>query len=42
MSPPVLHEVLGMSVNTLTAAGKYFLQDCEILLLLIEMQLSEK
>ena len=42
MSPPVLREILGMSVNTLTAAGKYFLLDCEIQHLPIEMQLSKK
>ena len=42
MSPPVLREILGMSVNTLTAAAKYFLEDCEIQHLPIEMQLSKK
>ena len=42
MSPPVLRKILGMSVNTLNAAGKYFLQDSEILHLPIEMQLSDK
>ena len=41
MSLLVLGEMLGVSVNTLTADGKYFVQDCENLLLAIQMQLSE-
>ena len=31
-----------VSVNTLTAHGKYFVQDCENFRLAIEMTLSEK
>ena len=42
MSLLVLGEMLGVSVNTLTADGTYFVQDCENLLLAIQMQLSEK
>ena len=38
----VLGEILGVSVNTMTVDGKYFVQDCENLLLAIPMQLSEK
>ena len=42
MSPIVLGEILGVSVNTLTVDGKYSVQDCENLPLRIQMQLSEK
>ena len=42
MSPLVLGEILGVGVNTLTAAGTFFLQDSKIPPLPIEMQLSEK
>ena len=42
MSPLVLGEILGVSVNTLTADPKYPIQDCENLQLPIQMQLSEK
>ena len=42
MSLLVLGEMLGVSVNTLTADDKYFVQDCEKLLLAMQMQLSEK
>ena len=42
MSPLVLDEMLGVFVNTLTADGKYHVQGCENLHLLIQMQLSEK
>ena len=34
--------MLGVFVNTLTADGKYLVQGCENLQLLIQMQLSEK
>ena len=42
MSPPVLGEVLGVFLNTLTAEGKYPVQDYENLPLPIQIQLSEK
>ena len=42
MSPLVLGEILGVFVNTLTADGKYPVQDCENLQLAIQMQLSQK
>ena len=42
MFPVVLVQISGVSVNTLTADGKYFVQDCENLPLSIQMQLSEK
>ena len=42
MSPLVLGEILGESFNTLTADGRYFVQDCEYQPVPIEMQLSEK
>ena len=38
----VLREILGVFVNTLSADHKYPSQDCENLLLPIQMQLSEK
>ena len=38
----MLGEILGVSVKTLTADGKYPDQDCENLQLPIQMQLSEK
>ena len=40
MSPLVLCKMLGLSVNILTADGKYFVQYCENLPLQIQMQLS--
>ena len=40
MSPLVLGEILGVFLNTLTAEGKYPVQDWENLPLPIEMQLS--
>ena len=42
MSPLVLGEFLAVFANTLTADGKYPVQDCENLQLPIQMQLSEK
>ena len=42
MSPLILGEILGVSVNTLTADEKYFVQDCENLTRPIQMHLSEK
>ena len=42
MSPLVLDEILGVLVNTLTANGKYLVQDCENLRLPFQMQLSQK
>ena len=42
MSPLVLGEIFVVSINTLTADGKYFVQDFENLPVPIEMQLSEK
>ena len=42
MAPLLLGEIFGVSVNTLTADGKYFVQDCENLPLPIQMQLSKK
>ena len=42
MSPLVIGEILPVFVDTLTAAGKYFLQECAILHPLVEMPLSEK
>ena len=42
MSPPVLVEVLWVFVNTVTAEGKYPVQDFENLPLPIQIQLSEK
>ena len=40
--PLVLGEILLVSVKTLTADGKYLVQDCENFQLPIQMQLSEK
>ena len=42
MSLLVLSEILDVFVNTLTADGKYPVQDCENLQLPIQVQLSEK
>ena len=42
MSPLVLGKVFLVFVNSLTADGKYPVQDCENLRLTIQMQLSEK
>ena len=42
MSPLVLAEILRVFVNTLTADGKYPVQECQNLQLPIEMQFSEK
>ena len=42
MSPLMLGKILGVLVNTMTADGKYPIQDCENLQLPIEMQLSKK
>ena len=42
MSPLVLGEIFGVFVNTMTADGKYPVEDCENLPLSIQMQLSEK
>ena len=42
MSRMVLGEVFVVFVNRLTPDGKYPIQDCETLLLPIQMQLSEK
>ena len=42
MSPLVLGWLLGVFVNTLTAAGKNPVQDCENLELTIQMQVSQK
>ena len=42
MSPPVLVEVLWVFANTVTAEGKYPVQDFENLPLPIQIQLSEK
>ena len=42
MSPLMLGKILGVFVNTMTADGKYPIQDCENLQLPIEMQLSKK
>ena len=42
MSPLVLREILGFFINTLTADGKYPVQDCENLQLPVQIQLSEK
>ena len=42
MSQLVLVEIFLMSVKTLAADGKYFVQDCENLPLPIQIQLSEK
>ena len=42
MSPLVLGEIFGVSINEVTADGKYFVQDCENLPLPNEMQLSGK
>ena len=42
MSPPVLGEILGVFINTLTADVKDPVQDCENLLLPIQMHLSQK
>ena len=42
MSPLVLGEILEVFIDTLTAYGKYPVQDCENLPLPIQMQLSEK
>ena len=42
ISHQILGGILGVRFNTLTADGKYFLQDYENLQLPIQMQLSEK
>ena len=42
MSPLVLGEILRVSINEVTADGKYFVQDCDNLPLPNEMQLSGK
>ena len=42
MSPVVLDEFLGVFVNTLTAGGKYPVEDCGNLQLSIQIQISEK
>ena len=42
MSPLVVGEILLVLLNRLTANGKYPVEDCEILQLPIQMQLSEK
>ena len=42
MSPLVLGEILGVFLNTLTADGKYRVQDCGNMTLPIQMQLPEK
>ena len=42
MSPPVLGQISGVFVKTLTVDGKYPVQYCEILQLPILMQVSEK
>ena len=42
MSPPVLGQILGVFVKTLTADDKYLLQYCENLQLPIQMHVSEK
>ena len=42
MSLLVLGEILEVFIDTLTAYGKYPVQDCENLPLPIQMQLSEK
>ena len=42
MSPLVLHEILGVFVNTLTGDGKYPVQDCQNFPVAIQMQVSEK
>ena len=42
ISPLLICEILGMFVYTLTADGKYLVQDCESLLLSIQMKWSGK
>ena len=42
MSPLVIGEIIGVFVNTLTAEGKYSIEDWENLPLPIYFQLSEK
>ena len=42
ISPLVLADILGVFFNILTADAKYPVPDCENLLLLIQMQLTEK
>ena len=42
MSPLVLVEILVVFINTLTADAKYPVQDCDNLLLLIQMKISQK
>ena len=42
MSPLVIGEIIGVFVNTLTAEGKYSIQDWQNLPLPIYFQLSEK
>ena len=42
ISPLVLRKILGVFVNTLTANGKYSVQDGENLQLPIQMHLSQK
>ena len=42
MSHLVLGEILGVFLNTLTADGKYRVQDCGNMTLPIQMQLPEK
>ena len=42
MSPLVIGEIIGVFVNTLTAEGKYSIEDWQNLPLPIYFQLSEK
>ena len=42
MSPLVLFDFLALFANTLTADGKYPVQDCENLQLRIQIELSQK
>ena len=42
MFPILLLEFLGVFLNTLSAKGKYLIEDCQNLPLPVQMQLSEK
>ena len=42
MSPLLIGEILGESVNTFTGGAKYSVQDCQNFSLPIQMKLSEK
>ena len=42
MSPLLIGEILGESVNTFTGDDKYSVQDCQNFSLPIQMKLSEK